>query len=474
MEKYGVEKKKPPVKGVKVRNLNLVMILLSCILYVALLIITRQAASDYDHMVQTTSLYIDCQEDASMVSSGSDYLTEQVRLFVVTLDTSYVDNYFHETNVTRRRETALEHLDPQASPRALSYLETALDYSNQLMEREIYAMRLAAQSQGIDPADLAPEVEAVSLSQLDETKDSEAQLEEARDLVFGSEYQAKKQLITSNIGYFLSDVIASTQSAQQASLNDLNRTMFTERVLFSILFVQNVLIFMMIIFLIVKPLQVYVNCIKEEKRMEITGAYEFKYLALTYNDIYEINAANEVLLRHQAEHDPLTGLINRGAFDQVKAVLKVKAPPIALLIIDVDKFKLINDGYGHETGDAVLKKVAHLLEESFRATDFPARIGGDEFAVIVTEIDSRQQKMVEAKIKAINDSLLSPMDGLPSVSLSVGGAFSATGYSDELYGQADAALYQVKEHGRCGCRFYEKGMTAGVPQKKVVEPAGER
>ena len=54
-------------------------------------------------------------------------------------------------------------------------------------------------------------------------------------------------------------------------------------------------------------LQVYVSCIKEEKLMEITGAYEFKYLALTYNDIYEVNAANEVLLRHQAEHDPLTG-----------------------------------------------------------------------------------------------------------------------------------------------------------------------
>ena len=174
-----------------------------------------------------------------------------------------------------------------------------------------------------------------------------------------------------------------------------------------------------IIFLIIKPLRVYVNCIRKGKLIEITGAYEFKYLALTYNDIYEVNAANEILLRHQAEHDPLTGLMNRGAFDHVKEVLRVKAQPIALLLIDVDQFKLVNDGYGHEVGDKVLKKVARLLGESFRSTDFPARVGGDEFSVILTGVDRGQQAQIEEKIKTINDALRNPTDGLPQVSLSV-------------------------------------------------------
>lgn len=430
------KKTKSPVKGIKVRSLNAAMIIFSCLLYGALLLITRQASADYDHMVQSTSQYIACHEDAAQVSAGSDYLTEQVRLFAVTLDSGYVENYFHETNVARRRETAL-------------------DYSNQLMEREVYAIRLAAEALSLDPAALDPKVAQVKLSKKDAALSAQAKLDEVRDLVFGTEYQAKKQLITSNIDYFLTDVMSSTQNAQQLSLKDLDNTLLMERALFSALFVQNVLVFIMITFLIVKPLQVYVSCIKEEKLMEITGAYEFKYLALTYNDIYEVNAANEVLLRHQAEHDPLTGLINRGAFQEIQEVLRVKVQPLALLIVDVDHFKGINDRFGHEAGDAVLKKVARLLEKSFRATDFPARIGGDEFAVILTEIEPQQQERIEEKVRSINHKLRHPDDGLPSVSLSVGGAFSAMGYTDELYGMADRALYEVKKNGRCGCRFHQ-------------------
>lgn len=192
--------------------------------------------------------------------------------------------------------------------------------------------------------------------------------------------------------------------------------------------------------------------------MEITGAYEFKYLALTYNDIYELNAANEMLLRHQAEHDPLTGILNRGAFDQAKKILQLKPRPIALLLIDVDKFKQINDGWGHETGDKVLKKVARMLEENFRASDIPARIGGDEFAVILDDSAPQKQQALKQKIQSMNRQLSCPKDGLPPVSLSVGGAFSQTGFSDDLYRMADAALYTVKENGRNGCRFYENGM----------------
>lgn len=190
--------------------------------------------------------------------------------------------------------------------------------------------------------------------------------------------------------------------------------------------------------------------------LEITGSYEFKYLALTYNNIFELNAANETVLRHQAEHDPLTGIINRGAFDHLKQLFKAKLDPIALLIIDVDKFKLVNDGYGHETGDKVLQKVARLLEESFRSTDFPARIGGDEFAVIITDITEDLKSVIENKINLLNDMLLHPDDGLPAVSLSVGAAFSDCGFADELYSQADEALYDVKKHGRCGLKFYQK------------------
>ena len=74
------------VKGFKVRTLNVIMILISCALYISLLIVTFQASRNYETMVAATNLYIDCQENAALVSDGSDYLTEQVHLFVVDLN----------------------------------------------------------------------------------------------------------------------------------------------------------------------------------------------------------------------------------------------------------------------------------------------------------------------------------------------------------------------------------------------------
>lgn len=233
-------------------------------------------------MVSATDLYILCQQEAAMVSDGSDYLTEQVRSFTVTPDLVYAENYFAEANTTRRRDQALEQLNGQASPQAQGYLELALDYSNQLMGREIYAMRLAAEAQAMDIDALPEEVQAIQLSEIHQELAPRAKAEQARELVFGQEYQAKKQLISSNIDFFLTDVMGSTQRGQQQSVDSLERSMQLERILSSVLFLMNVFIFAMIAFLIIKPLQVYVKCIREEKMMEITGAYEFKYLALTY------------------------------------------------------------------------------------------------------------------------------------------------------------------------------------------------
>lgn len=133
------------VKGFKVRTLNTIMIFVSCALYIALLVVTFHASQHYETMVAATNLYIDCQENAALVADGSDYLTEQVHLFVVNLDPEYADHYFTEVHVTRRRDRALERLEDRADPHAQDYLQTALDLSNQLMEQETYAMRLAAE-----------------------------------------------------------------------------------------------------------------------------------------------------------------------------------------------------------------------------------------------------------------------------------------------------------------------------------------
>ena len=381
------EKKKRPIKGIRIRTVNYGMIFISAVLYILLITATINASKEYKAMINSTDSYIDAQKLAAQIADGSNYLTEQIQLYVITLQPQYMEAYFTEANVTRRRENALEELKQyHVSSDAIQFLETALSHSNELMEREIYAIKLIAVSQKEDMDTLPEEVKKTELDTKDQNLTPEAMVEKARNLIFATSYHDTKALINGNISYFVNNAVDFTRQEQKDSFDLLKKTMSWQKVFISILFVLNLITFTMVTVLIVKPLQLYINCIKEEKRLDITGSYEFKYLALTYNDIYEVKASHEALLRHRAEHDPLTGLINRGAFEQLKQLFKVNPCPLALLIIDVDKFKLINDGYGHEVGDQILKKVAATIKDNFRAKDYPARIGGDEFAVIVTEV----------------------------------------------------------------------------------------
>ena len=444
------------IKGVRICTVNVIMLIASCVLFVLVLYTTVQISGKYQDLVATTEDYIACEKNAALVYKGSDYLTDEVRLYVQTLNKEHADNYFTEIHTTRRRDKALENFPKhKTTPETYAYLEEALEKSNRLTAREIYAIKLAAVARGQSMETFPPIVRETNLSPEHKALDAGAQIDLARSLVFDGAYQNAKHLITGNISYFLNSVILETRQKQQNDTKTLGDILLKQRVVLVVLCLLNILIFLMIIVLIIKPLQVYMQCIKEEKMLKITGAYEFKHLALTYNDIYEIKAANNQMLRYKAEHDPLTGLLNRSAFDSLKQMLKGRADPMALLLIDVDYFKEVNDRHGHEMGDKILCRVAQLLQSSFRSEDFAIRIGGDEFALVMTEADSRMKLIIKNKIEAINLTLQNPCDGLPPVSLSVGVAFSAKGFPDSLYGDADSALYDVKARGRRGCGFYE-------------------
>ena len=201
----------------------------------------------------------------------------------------------------------------------------------------------------------------------------------------------------------------------------------------SILFVLNILVFIMILVLVMRPLQHFISCIKEGRLMEAVGSYEFRYLAMTYNDIFEANATSQELLRYRAEHDTLTGISNRDSFDRLREIMKSGTTPVALLLMDVDEYRKINDGYGRDTGDLVLKKVAKILQDQFRTSDYIARIGGDEFAVIMTDIKPILKDVIINKLISITAELKNPRDGLPEVTLSVGIAFSPSGMGDDQH-----------------------------------------
>lgn len=451
------EKGSKEVKGIKIKNINISMMVLSCILYLLLIGATLQSSKRYNTMMSNTEDYISCERNAGLIREGSDYLTEQVRLYTVTRDIEYVNNYFDEVYNVKRRDAALEQMrEFNVGDEISGHLQTAMDYSNRLMTDEIYAMRLIAQAEETAREALPDDIWNTELTENDYNLSPEEMVAKAQEMVFGFAYQNSKELIMENISYFIDSIVDDTMRKQQKSASELKSTMTQQRILVSVLFIENIFVFILIILLVIKPLKIYIENIEDKEKLNVVGSYEFKYLALTYNNIYELNTANEAILNYRAEHDALTGIINRGAFDRLKQILKTKQDPIALMILDVDKFKQVNDQYGHEMGDRVLKKVAKLLEENFRATDHPARIGGDEFAVVLTKATEEMKSVIEEKIQNINHALLNPENDLPKVSLSVGIAFSENGFEDDLYKKADSALYVTKENGRCGYTFYEE------------------
>ena len=169
----------------------------------------------------------------------------------------------------------------------------------------------------------------------------------------------------------------------------------------------------------------------------------------------QILSHNE-LLAHRANHDPLTGLANRALFESRLAAELLAARAggghLALFFIDVDRFKVINDELGHEVGDSVLCAIACRLRSKVRESDLVARIGGDEFAVLLTPMGNFSQA---GRIAGnMLDSMVEPIElpaGEPlTTSLSIGIAFypdhaiDATG----LLKKADEAMYQSKRSGR--------------------------
>jgi len=161
-------------------------------------------------------------------------------------------------------------------------------------------------------------------------------------------------------------------------------------------------------------------------------------------------------LRHAALHDPLTGLPNRACFMEAlhQAFERSRRHPehqFAVLFLDVDGFKALNDSCGHLTGDTLLAGIAKRLETSLRSEDVIARLGGDEFTVLLNGIEDAVQAADIAE--RMQDSLRAPLSlegHKVSPTVSIGIAMSAPYYTrpDEILRDADLALYRAKELGK--------------------------
>lgn len=188
-------------------------------------------------------------------------------------------------------------------------------------------------------------------------------------------------------------------------------------------------------------------------------------------DITDRRVKEEQLFR-LAHHDPLTELPNRSVLHRRVEQLKGQVEPAALLAIDLDGFKTVNDDLGHAAGDAVLREIARRLISCVRSTDTVARLGGDEFALLLPGIGDIHQvgDIAESAIQALSQPI--ELDGeTVSVGASVGIALYVQdgSSSDELLSSADLALYEAKSQGRHCYRHYSPALRQATDRARAYD-----
>jgi len=197
----------------------------------------------------------------------------------------------------------------------------------------------------------------------------------------------------------------------------------------------------------------------DHTRAQVRGRGELGELATAFNDMAARIAAQKAVLTEVAISDPLTGLHNRRAFQARLAEEIARAhrsgSPLALLMVDLDRFKALNDRYGHPAGDAALRSVAAVLKHELRAVDLPARLGGEEFGVLLPDSHSQAALMAAERLRAaIAACPIVYQAATLTVTASIGAAWypSHADTGEGLLRAADRALYQAKRAGRdCVC-----------------------
>ncbi len=198
---------------------------------------------------------------------------------------------------------------------------------------------------------------------------------------------------------------------------------------------------------------------------------------VTLTDITERKMVEQSLV-HDAMHDHLTGLANRALFtDRLAHALRRRTDrfpaSVALLLIDIDHFKSINDSYGHQDADGVLETVAKRLKAGSRPGDTVARLGGDEFAMICDNIsDSRLALRIAQRLLVTVNQPIGMNNGELDLSLSIGLAISdplSTVDARELIQQADTALYRAKLAGRSRVELFDDALREEVRERLTLE-----
>lgn len=273
-------------EGISLRVLHIAMVVCAVVVCVLLVYSTYQSSSVFTKLSNATGNYITRQKAAHDLMEASDYLTENVQRFTLEGDTRFLDNYFEEAFVNRRREASITSMSENEAEKSLvGQLQEAMDESMSLMYREYYAMKLVLEAKEIRYDQ--EKLRGIELKDEDAMLSSEAKMDLAQSMVMGTEYYTHKEIIRNKLKTALEMLDKLMATTRQETANNLNQELTVVRIAIIVLTVAVLALIGLTTYLGTIPL---INAEKQASRgepIEERGAREFRSMARRYNRMHE-------------------------------------------------------------------------------------------------------------------------------------------------------------------------------------------
>ena len=272
-------------KGISIRLIHLAMILCVAVIAGLLVLSTYQSSNVFSTLSRETENYIVRQKAAHDLMEASDYLTEMAQRFTLEGDAKYLDNYFEEALVSRRRENAIAAMsENEAEQTLVQQLQEAMDESTALMYREYYAMKLTAEA--LEIREYPETLKAIELKEEDVFLSAEMKMDKAREMVTGKEYYASKEIIRSRLKNDLELLDRQMASTRQDTSARMMQELSAARIVVICLTAVLVFLIWLTARLSTIPLIRASESIRNKQAIPLDGSREFRQLAENYNEMY--------------------------------------------------------------------------------------------------------------------------------------------------------------------------------------------
>ena len=272
--------------GISLRATLIAMVVCAVIISALLVFSTYQSSSVFSKLSAATGNYIVRQKAAHDLMEASDYLTEMVQRFTLEGDTQFMDNYFEEAFVSRRREASITSMSENDAETALiTQLQEAMDESTSLMYREYYAMKLVIDAKEI--RDIPETLRAIELKEEDILLSADEKMELAQNMVLGQEYYERKGIIRGKLKASLDTLDKLMTTTRQTTSAELNSELTLVRTAIIVMVLIILLLIGLTAFQGTIPLIRAEEKIRNEEPVAENGAREYRKLAKGYNKMHE-------------------------------------------------------------------------------------------------------------------------------------------------------------------------------------------